>query len=95
MSGEQLPPEQSLLQLDSRSVILDTVKREERGAGTIMRFYESTGSRDRITLQLPSLTSRASIVNLLEDELEPCDISAEGKITLSFKPFEIKSIKIE
>ncbi|REE86470.1 alpha-mannosidase [Paenibacillus taihuensis] len=86
---------QTLLQLDSRSVILDTVKQEERGTGMILRFYESTGSRDRITLRLPASAKRASIVNLLEDELEPCSISADGTITLSFKPFEIKSVKVE
>lgn len=86
---------QALLQLDSRTVILDTVKQEERGTGTILRFYESTGSRDRVTLRLPASAKRASIVNLLEDELEPCSIGADGTITLSFKPFEIKSIKVE
>ncbi|AZN39294.1 alpha-mannosidase [Paenibacillus albus] len=94
-SEKALPAAQAMLQLDSRSVILDTVKQEERGAGTIMRFYESTGSRDRITLRLPATATQASIVNLLEEELEPCAIGADGTITLSFKPFEIKSIRVE
>ncbi|WP_308637506.1 alpha-mannosidase [Paenibacillus silvisoli] len=89
-----LPATASLLELDSRSVVLDTVKPAERGEGTILRFYESTGSRDRVTLKLPQGAKHASIVNLLEDELEPCAIGEDGSLKLQFKPFEIKSVRV-
>ncbi|MBP3965409.1 alpha-mannosidase [Paenibacillus lignilyticus] len=94
-SANALPSSYSMLQLDSRTVLLDTVKPAERGAGTILRFYESTGSRDQVKVQLPAGTKRASIVNLLEDELEPCTIGANGVLTLSFKPYEIQTVRFE
>ncbi|RAP74641.1 alpha-mannosidase [Paenibacillus montanisoli] len=90
----KLPATASLLELDSRTVMLDTVKPAERGEGTILRFYESTGSRDKISVKLPKGATQAFIVNLLEDELEPCNIDQDGRLRLSFKPFEIKSVKL-
>ncbi|QHW31140.1 alpha-mannosidase [Paenibacillus rhizovicinus] len=91
---EQLPATNTLLRLDSRTVVLDTVKPAERGEGIVLRFYESTGSRDRIVFQLPPSVKQATVVNLLEDELEACSVGADGTVTLAFKPFEIKSIHL-
>ncbi|MBM7566033.1 alpha-mannosidase [Paenibacillus sacheonensis] len=93
-SGKSLPATNTLLQLNSSTVILDTVKPAESGEGIVLRFYESTGSRDRIQFQLPPTARRASIVNLLEDELEACGVSPEGTVALAFKPFEIISIHL-
>lgn len=90
----KLPSTNTLLELDSRTVVLDTVKIAESGEGIVLRLYESTGNRDRIAFRLPPAAKRASIVNLLEDELEACSIGQGGMIALTFKPFEIKSIHL-
>ncbi|QYR22967.1 alpha-mannosidase [Paenibacillus sp. sptzw28] len=89
---DRLPSKQSLIQFESRSAVLDTVKEAEAGEGTIVRFYESTGSRDTVLFRLPESAVKAYVINLLEDELEPLEIK-DGIIRLSFKPFEIKSVK--
>ncbi|MBB3109679.1 alpha-mannosidase [Paenibacillus phyllosphaerae] len=90
----KLPGTQSLIGLQSRSVVLDTVKPAEKGTGTIVRLYESSGSRDRVTLRLPGQPSRSWIVNLLEDELKELDVK-DGEVQLVFKPFEVLSIRCE
>lgn len=91
---ELLPAEQSMIKFESRSVILDTVKPEERGEGTIMRFYESAGSRECISVRMPRPPKRVCIVNLLEEEMEELAVT-DGFLHLDFKPFEIKSVKYE
>jgi alpha-mannosidase len=87
-----MPSERSILPFESRSVVLDTVKPAERGGGTVIRLYESTGSRDSVSIRLPISSGQVSLVNLLEEELEPLQ-TADGIVRLDFKPFEIKSIK--
>ncbi|MBO2944275.1 alpha-mannosidase [Paenibacillus sp. F411] len=90
------PAELSWLKLSSRHVILDTVKPAEKGEGTIVRLYESSGGRETVTLSWPYPGIRVTSVNLLEDELDQQALKVEdGSITLDCKPFEVKSIKIQ
>lgn len=90
----RLPSTNTLMQLESRTVVLDTVKPAESGEGIVLRFYESTGSRDRIVFELPPATKRANVVNLLEDVMETCSVGPNGTVELIFNPFEIKSIHL-
>lgn len=90
----RLPAEHSWLHLESTHVILDTIKRAEDGSGTILRFYESSGGRETVTIKWPTHPIDVSVVNLLEDEME--DIATvNGEINLSFRPYEVKTIKIK
>ncbi|KAA8786526.1 alpha-mannosidase [Paenibacillus sp. 4624] len=83
----------SWVQFDSEHIILDTIKVSEDGSGTVLRFYESTGGRETIQVQWNEQNVSASIINLLEDELE--SLSCEGgAFKLTFKPYEIKSVKL-
>jgi alpha-mannosidase len=90
-----LPTEGSLMRYSSQSVILDTIKPAERGKGTVVRLYESCGSRDKAIIALPPTAKRALLVNLLEEALEELDVSPEGTLELSFKPYEIRTIRME
>lgn len=91
-SGE-LPIKHSWLRLDSTHVILDTVKRAEDGSGKILRFYESSGGRESVKIHWPERDIKVYITNLLEDVAE--EVTAQdGVITLSFRPYEVKTIKI-
>lgn len=82
--------------LDSEHTVLDTVKQAEDGSGVVLRFYESTGGREQIKLWWPDdmRNVRAYLTNLLEDEAEELAVS-DGAIELSFKPYEIKTIKLK
>ncbi|WNQ10518.1 alpha-mannosidase [Paenibacillus aurantius] len=88
-----LPAEQSLIGFRSEYVILDTVKASEDGQGTVLRFYESSGARETVQVQWPDAAVQASLVNLLEDELEPL-ATREGTLELTFRPYEIKTVKL-
>jgi alpha-mannosidase len=79
------------IDLDSEHVILDTVKMAEDGHGAILRFYESSGKRERVTLQWPQAFEQAYLSNALEEAGELLT-STDGQITLSFKPYEIKTV---
>ncbi|MFS0726239.1 alpha-mannosidase [Paenibacillus sp. 1P07SE] len=81
------------LSFASRHVLLDTIKKAEDGSGTIVRMYESGGGRDTAVLQdLPS-SVRITEVNLLEDETGELH-TVDGQLTLHFKPYQVRTIKI-
>lgn len=91
--GGTKPSKHSWVQFHSEHVILDTIKVSEDGSGTVLRFYESTGGRETVHVHWNERNVRASIINLLEDKLEP--LSCEGgAFKLTFKPYEIKSVKL-
>lgn len=92
--GSMLPTRLELMPFDGKHVILDTIKAAERGGGMICRFYESAGGRERITMMLPPDAREAFVVNLLEKELHKLDIR-DGAVQLSFKPYEIISIRVQ
>ena len=88
----KIPEKRGMVELESNHVILDTMKAAERGDGIIFRLYESAGGREKVTIQLPFATTEAYVVNLLEEELSRLDIQ-DGAVQLSFKPFEIISVR--
>ncbi|WP_098742787.1 alpha-mannosidase [Paenibacillus sp. EZ-K15] len=87
------PAVHSFIPFESHHVILDTVKRAEDGSGYILRMYESAGGRDEVALSWPYPYESVHLSNALEEELEQLD-TAEGRLTLPFMPYEIKTIKL-
>ncbi|PWW33688.1 MULTISPECIES: alpha-mannosidase [Paenibacillus] len=88
-----LPAEHSWVHFHSEHVILDTIKASEDGTGTVLRFYESSGGRETVQIQWADACIRTSVVNLLEDEIRPLACH-EGKFELTFKPYEIQTVKL-
>ncbi|MGF9700593.1 alpha-mannosidase [Paenibacillus sp. MABNR03] len=88
-----LPAEHAWIDYQSEHVILDTVKASEDGSGTVLRFYESSGGRETVRVQWRDQHVKASMINLLEDEIEQL-ASQDGAFELTFKPYEIKSVKL-
>lgn len=91
-----LPDRHSFLRLKSEHVVLDTIKASEDGDDTILRLYESSGGRERIFVGWPEPLSRVVAVNALELEDEDAEeLSLRGGgFELSFRPYEIKTIKL-
>ncbi|SDM25723.1 alpha-mannosidase [Paenibacillus sp. OK060] len=88
-----LPAEHSWVHFHSEHVILDTIKASEDGTGTVLRFYESSGGRETVEIQWADARIQTSVVNLLEDEIMPLACH-EGKFELTFKPYEIQTVKL-
>ena len=87
------PASASLLTVDRPGVIVEAVKRAEDSDGLIVRMYEAYGQRQQTRLELSRPIAAATVVDLLERDLEP--LEPEGtSVALSFRPFEIKTIKL-
>ncbi|MGM1050026.1 MAG: alpha-mannosidase [Bacillota bacterium] len=88
-----LPPTHSWIPFESQRVVLDTVKPAEDGSGVVLRWYESSGGRDSVTLTWPHPFSKVYLSNALEEEIEILP-TTEGTISLQFAPYEIKTVKL-
>ena len=85
----------SFLEIDNENILADTVKLSEDGDGLIVRFYESYGMRTNTCVTF-SMTESARFTECTCMEEEKEQVPAEnGRIALTFKPYEIKTIKIQ
>ncbi len=88
-----LPVAQSFFSVAGEGVILDAVKRAEDGSGLVLRLYEANGRAEKATLRCFHAPQAAALTDLLEKEIAPLAVKAGG-IALSFRPFEIKTVKV-
>ncbi|MEO8744871.1 MAG: alpha-mannosidase [Candidatus Dormiibacterota bacterium] len=79
----------SLIEVDTRQVIVETIKRAEDSDATIVRLYEAWGRpcRARIKTTLPA--GRVTLCDLLERERE------KTSLDLDFRPFQVMTLKLE
>jgi alpha-mannosidase len=86
--------ERSLFWLDCPNVIIDTVKPAEDGSGDlVLRLYESmrTATQCKLNTSMPVVGAvQTNMLEQLEYKL-PC---VDGEISLEFRPFEVKTIKL-
>ncbi len=84
---------ESPVKLESRNATLEVLKRAEKSDALIARIVESHGYRGRATLSVPA-GSKVTVTNLMEwtdgEELPVID----NKVSLTLKPFEIVTVKI-
>ena len=84
----------SWLRLDRPEIIIETVKQAENGDGFIVRLYESAGASTRAALQCGFAIAEAAETNLIEEE--PASLAMEGdKVSLDFRPFEIRTLRLK
>ena len=74
----------SLLRLQGDPVELAALKKAEDSNDFILRLYEPHGN-----------LRNASLVNLLESDDQPLAVEDEHRIKLSFRPFQMISLKLE
>lgn len=72
---------------------LDAVKKAEQGEAIIVRLHEFAGGRQQLTLRSDYVLTGWSECDLMEQQGETYPI-IDGKIELSFKAYEIKTIKL-
>ena len=71
-------------------VVIETVKRAESGAGTVVRLYESRGRPATTTLTTRVPHTRATLTDLLERPLGPAELDR-----LEFGPFQLVTVLLE
>lgn len=89
---KRLPDRASLFALNQKNIVIEAVKQAEDGTGTILRLYESAGSRTQVKLTVGK-EKQVNLVNGLEDNIEVLDVR-NGEVNLTFSAFEIKTLKV-
>ena len=89
-----LPLAESLVKVGSGPVIVETVKpAEETGRAFILRLYEAEGTADKAALTFGFPVKSLAQTNMLEEVLE--EYPGAQQIELSFRAFEIKTLRVE
>ncbi len=88
-----LPAVYSLVSANKSNIVIETVKVAEDSDSLIVRAYETWNSKTHANLVFNGDIKSASECNLMEEEDKPVEF--EGRIiSTTFKPFEIKTFKI-
>ncbi|MGC8782614.1 MAG: glycosyl hydrolase-related protein, partial [Anaerolineae bacterium] len=93
VGGGQGPAAASFLDVDAPNVIVEAVKRAEDGEEIIVRLYEAEHKAAHAHLRFGFPIAAAAEVNLMEEEARPLAVHHDG-VTLDFRPFEIKTVRV-
>ena len=95
---QKIEREPSVLALEfqhqSNAVKIHTIKPADDSDGSILRFYEYGGSDSVINTKIPEKYQEAWLCDLREQPIKQLKISPDHKLTLHFKPHEIKTVKL-
>ncbi|CAM4463951.1 alpha-mannosidase [Paenibacillus endophyticus] len=92
-SASKLAPLLTILSADHPNVMVETVKKAEDGDDLIVRLYEAAGTSVNAALSLGFHIDEAWLVDLMEENIQTVPV-VNGKIALSFTPFEIKTLRL-
>jgi alpha-mannosidase len=90
----KLPASFGFFEVESDSVILETIKLAESGDDLVLRFYESKGRKSGLLLRSCWPVTSVHETNLLESETAPLPFT-ENLLELEFEKFEIRTLKIK
>jgi len=80
--------------LESRDVRISALKRAEDSTGYILRLCEYHGKNGTAVVTVPENVAAVYETDLKEDSLRTLTVK-DGKITIDFAPFKIKTLKFE
>ena len=88
------PSTLSCLTCDAPNVIIETLKKEERGKSLILRLYESQGCRGPAAVEFGFPVRSVRECNLVEEGDAEVGFSRD-RLKLDFSPYEIRTFKLE
>ncbi len=83
----------SLVELDSKDIMLEAVKLSEDGKALVLRLYETSKARVPASLRFKFKAKSFEETDMLEGNGRKLALSSDGSLKLVFKPFEIKTLK--
>jgi alpha-mannosidase len=86
------PP--SLFRFKANPLKLACLKKAEDSDDVILRLYEPNGNRGQTTIETALPLKRATVVNILEEQAAELIAEDERRITVSFTPFQVISLKL-
>ena len=81
------------VQLNAEGVVLDTLKKAEDSSALVLRLYETRGRREECEMELRG-NGTLRTATIMEEPGRPIEMD-EGRATLAFSPFEIKTLMLE
>lgn len=83
----------SLISIDKKNIIIETIKEVEDGKGIIVRMYECENALTKAHVSLGLKASSITECNLIEEGDTPVVPNGDG-FNIEIKPYEIKTFKI-
>ena len=90
-----LPPEQSLLSLEPRNLLLSALKKCEKRNSLIVRLYNLTGRRVHAKLQFLRPIKKARLVDLNEDPIRPIKEIKDNCLGMPVNKKQIVTVEVE
>jgi len=87
------PSRHSLIQVDAPGVVVEAVKQAEDSQALIVRLYETNHASTDATVRFGFVPASVEETNLMEETIAPLALAGDA-VQLHFKPFEIKTIKV-
>ena len=84
----------SLFRFKENPLKFACLKKAEDSDDVILRLYEPYGNRGQTTLETALPLKKAAIVNILEEQANELIVEDERRITVSFTPFQVISLKL-
>ncbi len=84
----------SLIEVSTRQVIVEAIKRAEDSDATIVRLYEAWGGNCSARIKTTLPVSRAALCDLLERERTEVEVR-DGELELEFTPFKVVTLKLD
>ena len=93
--GNEAPVEKrrSYMSIDSPNIVISALKKAHDEEAVVVRLYEVTGKKTTAQLQTTFTIKSARTTNLIETASSNL-ASKENTVKLSFRPYEIKTIKL-
>ncbi|MBI9016214.1 MAG: alpha-mannosidase [Phycisphaerae bacterium] len=93
-SKGKLPASLSNMAITGDNVIIDTVKKCEDDNSIIVRLYEAHNCAGQRTFSTSLAVKKVTEVNLMEKPLNKTLKIADGKVKLTFSPYQIRTLKL-
>ncbi len=84
----------SLFRFNANPLKFACLKKAEDSDDVVLRVYEPYGNRGQTTLETALPLKKAAIVNILEEPANELLVEDEQRITVSFTPFQVISLKL-
>jgi len=93
VNGGEPGAEASLLSVNKKNVIIETVKEAEDGDGMIIRMYESENARTKAHLSFSIPVRSVEECSCLEEREGDVPVNGDG-FDFMIKPYEIKTYRV-
>jgi alpha-mannosidase len=90
-----LPATRAHLEVDSRSLIVETLKQSEKGEALVLRTFDSHGSHANTSLSFALDLNNVDETDLLEENQQVVELTGRCSFIAHYTPYEIKTHSLD